>query len=130
MGPGGNGTGESGNGNGTGGAPAAHEPCGYVDFEPNEADARVDQATGRVWEYISILVHFPDGSDQTVPLDYPFYYASQANDPFLPGHANIPATFQFPPAAQRDNEPPLVQYVMQHTTPDGYTLLHECPKGT
>lgn len=128
AGPGGNGTGESGNGAGTGGAAQAHEPCGYVDFQPNEAQARVDQSSGRVWEYVSILVHFPDGSEQTVPLDYPFYYESQSQDPFLPGHGNVPATFQFPPAGQRADEPPLVQYVIQHTSPDGYTLLHDCPK--
>ncbi len=125
----GTGTGESGAGTGTGGAPAAHEPCGYVDFEPTQ-QARVDQATGRVWEYVTIAVHFPDGSAQSFPLDYPFYYPTEAQDPFLKGHDNIPATFQFPPPNQRANEPALVQYVMQHTSSDGYTLLHDCPKSS
>ncbi len=127
VGPGGAGTGESGSGEGSGGAVAAHEPCGYVDFEPTQM-ARVDQPTGRVWEYVAIAVHFPDGTEQTLPLDYAFYYPSEAVDPFLKGHENIPATFQFPPADQRADEPALVQYVMQHTTADGYTLLHDCPK--
>lgn len=127
VGPGGVGTGESGTGTGTGGAPAAHEPCGYVDFEPIQ-EARVDQPTGRVWEYVSIVVHFPDGTVQSLPLDYAFYYPSEAQDPFIRGHNNIPATFQFPPTNQRANEPPLVQYVIDHTTSDGYTLLKECPK--
>jgi hypothetical protein len=129
IGPGGTGTGESGTGAGTGGAPLAHEPCGYVDFEPIQ-ESRLDPATGRVWEFVSIVVHFPDGSEQSVPLDYAFYYPSEAVDPFLRGHENIPATFQFPPAGERANQPPLVQYVMQHTTSDGFTLLHECPKSS
>jgi hypothetical protein len=129
VGPGGTGTGESGSGTGTGGAPPAHEPCGFVEFAPNEAQARVDQPTGRVWEYVSIIVHFPDGSEMSLPLDYPFYYPTQAQDPFLPGHQNIPATFQFPPADKRSDEPSLVQYVMSHTTTEGFTTLHDCPRG-
>ena len=130
VGPGGTGTGESGNGTGTGGAPLAHEPCGFVEFAPNEAQARVDQATGRVWEYVSIMVHFPDGTEMSLPLDYPFYYPTQDQDPFLPGHQDIPATFQFPPADKRADEPSLVQYVMQHTTAAGFTTLHDCPRST
>ena len=127
VGPGGQGTGESGQGQGTGGAPAAHEPCGYVDFAPNDKPT-IDQRTGRIWEYVAIIVHFPDGSEQSVNLDYPFYYASQDEDPFEPGHGNIPATFQFPPPNQAASEPALVQYVIQHTSADGYTTLRDCPK--
>lgn len=128
IGTGGTGTGESGTGSGTGGAPAAHEPCGYVEFMPTE-QARVDAPTGRAWEYVALRVHFPDGTSDTVNLDYPFYYPNEADDPFLPGHQDIPATFQFPPADKRGSEPPLVQYVIQHTTSDGYTLLKDCPGG-
>lgn len=129
AGTGGTGTGESGSGQGTGGAPAAHEPCGYVDFAPNN-NPTTDSRTGRVWEYVSLIVHFPDGSEQSVTLDYPFFYSSQAEDPFIKGHENIPATFQFPPPNQAPNEPALVQYVIKHTTPDGYTLLRDCPRSS
>jgi hypothetical protein len=125
IGPGGTGTGESGSGQGTGGAPPAQEPCGYVDFVPNGKPTN-DPNTGRVWEYVSIVVHFPDGSSQSLDLDYPFYYPSEAQDPFI--HDNIPATFEFPPPNQAANEPPLVQYVIKHTSSDGYTLLRDCPK--
>jgi hypothetical protein len=125
IGPGGTGTGESGSGQGTGGAPPAQEPCGYVDFVPNGKPTD-DPNTGRVWEYVAIVVHFPDGSAQSLDLDYPFYYPSEAQDPFI--HDNLPATFQFPPPSQAANEPPLVQYVMKHTSADGYTLLRDCPK--
>lgn len=126
IGTGGTGTGESGNGPGTGGAPAAHEPCGEVDFSPN-GNPTTDKS-GRIWEYVALIVHFPDGTEQSVDLDYPFFYSSEAQDPFIKGHEDIPATFQFPPSNQAPNEPPLVQYVIQHTSQDGYTLLHDCPK--
>ena len=125
VGPGGTGTGESGSGQGTGGAPPAQEPCGAVYFSPT-GKPRLDPATGRVWEYVSVMVNFPDGSQQSVDLDYPFYYPSEGQDPFI--HENLDATFQFPPPAQAASEPPLIQYVMKHTTPDGYTLLRDCPK--
>lgn len=125
VGPGGVGTGESGTGEGTGGAPAAHEPCGAVYFSPSGTPTR-DARTGRIWEYVTLIVHFPDGSQQSVDLDYPFYYSSEADDPFL--HQELDATFQFPPPNQAANEPPLVQYVIQHTRAGGYTTLRDCPQ--
>ncbi len=129
VGTGGSGTGQSGQGQGTGGAPAAHEPCGYVDFIAT-GNPTVDRSTGRVWEYIQMIVHFPDGSEQSVDLDYPWYYASDEQDPWSDynekKHPNEPVPFQFPPAGQTASEPPLVQYVIQHTSADGYTRLHPC----
>lgn len=125
VGTGGQGAGESGAGQGTGGAPAAQEPCGAVYFSPT-GKPRIDPATGRVWEYVAVMVNFPDGSQQSVDLDYPFYYPSEAQDPFI--HENLDATFQFPPASEAASEPPLIQYVMKHTTAEGYTLLRDCPK--
>lgn len=130
VGPGGAGTGESGQGQGTGGAPAAHEPCGYVDFIAT-GNPTVDKSTGRVWEYIQMTVHFPDGSYQSVDLDYPWYYPNDQADPWSAYNEkinpNAPTTFQFPPSNQMPNEPPVVQYVIQHTSSDGFTKLHECP---
>ena len=125
VGPGGTGTGVNGYGNGTSGAPAAHEPCGFVDFLETE-EATVDDSTGRIWEHIEIRVNFPDGTEQLQVLDYPFYYASKADDPFMQNTKE--AVFQFPPADKRDGEPPLVQYVMAHTRANGTTVLKECPK--
>jgi len=125
VGTGGTGSGESGQGTGTGGAPAAHEPCGYVDFVPY--DQPTLDSTGRRWEHISLVVHFPDSSSQSIDLDYPFYYASSTTDPFVPANKRLPALFQFPPAGK--SVPQLVQYVMDHTTADGYTKLKDCPSG-
>lgn len=125
VGPGGTGSGESGQGTGTGGAPAAHEPCGYVDFVPY--DTPTLDSSGRRWEHISLVVHFPDSTSQSIDLDYPFYYASSTVDPFVPANKSLPALFQFPPAGK--SVPQLVQYVMDHTTADGYTKLKNCPSG-
>jgi hypothetical protein len=66
-----------------------------------------------------------DGSEQSVDLDYPFVYDSRADDPFI--NPSIPALLQFPPPAKAATEPPLVQYVIAHTTPTGYARLHACP---
>ena len=125
IGPGGVGTGQSGLGSGTGGAPAAHEPCGYVDFIPY--DTPTLDSSGHRWEHISLVVHYPDGSSQSTDLDYPFYYASSTVDPFVPANKNIPATFQFPPAGQSVSS--LVQYVIDHTDAGGFTKLKGCPAG-
>ncbi len=125
VGPGGTGTGESGQGTGNGGAPAAHEPCGYVDFVPY--DQPTVDSSGRRWEHISLVVHFPDGSSQSIDLDYPFYYASSTSDPFVPANKRLPALFQFPPAGSNVSD--LIQYVIQHTDAAGYTKLKDCPSG-
>src|SRR5581483_10842786 len=113
VGTGGTGTGESGTGTGTGGAPAAHEPCGYVDFIAY--DQPTIDSNGHVFEHISMTVRFPDGTAQSIDLDYPWYYASNSVDPFRINTKT--ALFQFPPAGQ--SVPTLVQYVIDHTTPAG-----------
>ena len=94
-------------------------------FQPN-ASPTVDSSSGRVWEHITMTVHFPDHSQQSIDLDYPFYYPSRAVDPYFPENNSVPATFQFPPTARRNSEPPLVEYVIQHTGVDGYTTLRSC----
>jgi len=131
VGPGGNGTGESGNGQGTGGAPAANEPCGFVEFSPT-GNPVFDRGTGRVWEYIAMTVHFPDGSQQSVDLDYPWYYPNAQADPWSDynekNNPNAPTPFVFPPPDKTGTEPPLVQYVIKHTTADGLTTLRDCPR--
>ncbi|MDQ2662407.1 MAG: hypothetical protein M3Y18_00045 [Candidatus Eremiobacteraeota bacterium] len=124
AGTGGSGSGTGGSGNGIGGAPAASEPCGYVELIPAGGESTDPQ--GRVTQTISVSVHFPDQTNESVPLDYPFIYPTTEANPFRQG-STLPATFQFPPANLRYNEPSLVQYVMRHTTADGYTRLKKCP---
>ena len=132
AGPGGAGTGQSGTGNGTGGAPAANEPCGYVEFVNVGGLSKYDRRTGGYFVNIRMTVHFPDHHTESVRLDYPWYYPSQAANPWSAqnlANPNFPVTLQTPPPGQAQNEPPLLQYVIAHSTPDGYTLLKNCPGG-
>lgn len=126
----GNGTGAGGRGNGNGGYAAANEPCGYVEFVPN-AEPIYDKSSGAFKETIKMTVHYPDGHDESTRLDWLWYYPSEAADPWsaqnLRLHPNAPVPFQQPPSDKAPNEPPIVQYVVQHSTPAGLTLLKDCP---
>ncbi|MDQ2871620.1 MAG: hypothetical protein M3R35_00660 [Candidatus Eremiobacteraeota bacterium] len=128
AGTGGTGTGTGGTGNGTGGI-SGTEPCGFVEFVPT-GNNEYDRSTGGFNENIRMTVHFPDGTSQSVDLDYPWYYASEAADPWSQQNlrnANFPVTFQQPPPDKVAGEPSLVQYVTQHSSADGYTRLKDCP---
>ncbi|MEO9170712.1 MAG: hypothetical protein ABI282_07065, partial [Candidatus Baltobacteraceae bacterium] len=123
VGSGGNGTGTGDSGNGAGGGGA---PCGAVDFS-SRGEAHYNAASG-FYERESIVatVHFEDGSAQTVPLDWTWRFKSEEFDPFK--NPDAPTFFQFPPANQRANEPPLVQYIMKHSSAHGNTTLRgDCP---
>jgi hypothetical protein len=124
VGNGGNGTGAGNAGSGNGAA-AGNEPCGYVEFvDPH--GAKFDPQTRGYWVDVQMSVHFPDGHVETVLLDYPWYYESAPQNPFQ--NQSAPMLFQWPPADKRDGEPPLVQYVMQHSAQPGITLLKDCPQ--
>jgi hypothetical protein len=125
-GPGGKGSGTTGNGNG---AAAADEPCGFVVFSDPHG-SQFDRRTHGFWVDIRMSVHFADGSSQSMILDYPWYYASEADNPWSDQNLKDPnflPRFQSPPAQKTDAEPPLVKYVIQHSTRDGLTLLKDCP---
>lgn len=100
-----------------------HTPCGYVEFNA-ETPRIVNLSTGQVYESIVMTVHMPDGTVQRVTLDYPFEYQDRVFDPFQ--NERAPMLFQFPPPEKRAQEPPIVQYVMQNTTSQGYTKLKNC----
>lgn len=122
----GTGAGNSGNGSG---AATGNQPCGFVDFSDPHG-SRFDPNTHGFWVDIRISVHFPDGRSDSLMLDYPWYYANEASNPWSDqnlSNPDFPTTFQMPPSDQRSGEPPLVQYVIAHTGPDGYTLLKDCP---
>ncbi len=124
VGNGGNGTGAGDEGNGAGGGGA---PCGAVDFIAH-GDARYNSATGFYERNnIEAIVHFDDGSSQQVPLDWTWRFKTEDLDPFH--NSDAPTFFQFPPKDQRASEPPLVQYIMQHSGSRGNTTLRSdnCP---
>lgn len=113
-------------GNGTGGGT---QPCGFVTFSDPDG-SRYDTSTGGFYVDISMTVHFSNGGTSSVTLDYPWYYPSESANPWSNrnrDNPNFPTTFQQPPLEKRDAEPPLVRYVIAHTSTDGYTLLKDCP---
>lgn len=109
-------------------AASSDEPCGFVEFSDPHG-SRYDRSTGGFYVDIRMSVHFADGSQQSLILDYPWYYASENANPWSAQNVkdpNFPTRFQSPPAAKIGGEPALVQYVAQHSTADGMTLLHDC----
>lgn len=121
----GSGPGTGVSGAGQGGGQAAQQPCGAVDFDSAPVFARDPQTGLYVYNNIKMSVHLPDGTTQSIQLNWPWHYKDPNMDPFK--HADAPLWLQFPPKAIRAQEPPLVQYVMAHTTPEGSTELGDCP---
>ena len=128
------GTGTSGgavtSGAGNAAAPAGDtRPCGFVTFSDPHG-SQYDSRTHGFWVDIRMAVRFSDGSRQSMILDYPWYYPSEAANPWSDQNLrdpNFPTRFQQPPPGKTTGEPPLVQYVMAHSTADGLTLLRDCP---
>jgi hypothetical protein len=115
----GTGTGTGAQGNGEGGGAA---PCGAVDFSAI-GPAQYNESTG-FYERSNVvaIVHFADGTSQRITLDWTWRYKNEADDPFDPT-SNAPMYFQFPPKDRRASEPPLVQYIMKYSTPNGTSTL-------
>ncbi len=116
----GSGTGTEGNGEGAG-------PCGAVDFVAN-GQAQFNPET-QMYERnnIDAIIHYADGSAQTVRLDWTWRWKSEDTDPFNMS-PDTPVPFQFPPPSQRSSEPAEVQYIMQYTRANGHSKLnYECP---
>lgn len=104
------------------------EPCGAVYFTDLHG-SRYDDKIGEFMVDIRISVMFSDGRRESVILDYPFSYANEAANPWSPRNRNVPSfptTMQTPPPSLAKNEPPLVRYVLAHSTPQGTTLLPPC----
>ena len=127
FGNGGNGTGAGTSGNGSGAA--GDEPCGFVDFAATPEDMKryPDGSTSSV---VKMTVHYADHSSESITLDYPWHYPNEKSNPFSPrnmDNPDMPATFQSPPPDKLPSEPQLVQYVVQHSSPQGLTTLKDCP---
>jgi hypothetical protein len=119
-------TASGGNGNA---AQSGEQPCGFVTFSDPHG-SHFDAQTRGFWVDIRMSVHLADGSSQSVMLDYSWYYPSEAANPWSDANLrdpNFPTRFQTPPPSKIGGEPPLVQYVVAHSTPNGMTLLRDCP---
>ncbi len=122
----GNGTGSGGRGNGNGGYATADEPCGFVEFVNIQTPRSVN---GGFYQNIRMMVHYGNGQTQGYELDYPFYYPNEAAFPWSDQNihnVDFPVPFQFPPADKAASEPPVLQYVMRHSTRSGITTLKDC----
>jgi hypothetical protein len=125
----GSGTGSGASGSGTGDQ-TGDEPCGFVTFSDPHG-SHYDPRTRGFWVDIRMSVHFADGSDQSMILDYPWYYTSEDANPWSDRNVrdpDFPTRFQTPPPEKTADEPALVKYVVAHSTPDGMTLLRDCPQ--
>jgi hypothetical protein len=126
----------SGSGSGTtgtgSGAATGSEPCGFVEFSDPHGSA-FDARTRGFYVDIRMRVHFADGTSQSLVLDYPWYYSSEAANPWSDRNLrdpSFPTRFQPPPPTKLGDEPELVRYVIGHSTADGMTLLKDCPSPT
>jgi len=124
------GSGSGSGAQGTGSGPATgSEPCGFVEFSDPHGSA-FDPRTRGFYVDIRMRVHFADGTSQSLVLDYPWYYSSEADNPWSDQNLrdpDFPTRFQPPPQSKLGDEPELVRYVMDHSTAEGLTLLRDCP---
>jgi hypothetical protein len=125
-GQGGNGNGNQGNGNG---AVNADTPCGVVEFKPTAAPK---YNNGTASEPVEATVTFPDGHRESARFPYVWVYPDgEQTDPWSDTNLKNPnfvTTLRFPPAgADPSVYPPLIQYILKHTDPQGYTNLQPCP---
>ncbi len=125
----GNGNGNQGNGNGS---VNADTPCGIVEFKPIAAP-KYDH--GAASEPVEATVTFPDGHHESALFPYPWIYSNgEQSDPWSDTNLKNPnfiTTLRFPPAgADASTYPPLIQYILKHTDPQGYTYLKPCPQSS
>lgn len=128
-----NGTTGTGNGTaGTGnGAVNANTPCGEVDFVPTGAPD-YSRKNGSAAERIRATVRFPDGHQESDMFPYQWVYQNgEQDDPWsntnLKRQVEIPLIFP-PPGSDTSAYPPIIKYILDHTRPDGTTVLSDCPK--
>jgi hypothetical protein len=120
----------SGGTGGTGsGTVNVDQPCGDVEFVPDDAP-RYRGSTAA--ETIRATVRFPDGHTEAAEFPYPWIYPDAADtdpwssrniaNPDFPARAQLP-----PPGADTSRSPELIRYILNHTRPDGTTVLQDCP---
>jgi hypothetical protein len=109
-------------------SPAADAPCGFVEFIPAGRSRYVE---GTALETIKATVSFTDGHRESAVFPYSWRYPNgEKTDPWSDTNLRRPdfaVTLQLPPPGADVNAfPPLIQYILKHTGPEGYTDLQEC----
>jgi hypothetical protein len=100
-----------------------------VEFIPSEPPRIVGNTS---YETIQTTVHFPDGHTESEDFPYPWVYADYMDtDPWSPINVrktNLVVFAQLPPpGADVQRYPEIVRYVLDHTKPNGGTVLAPCP---
>jgi hypothetical protein len=123
-GPGGNGTGNVN----------ANTPCGGVTFNVRGAP-RLDRGT--MYERVTATVSFPDGHRESAEFPYEWAYPNgEQTDPWSSTNLRLhPDDFRIPaqipsPGTDESGYPPLIQYILTHTLPNGNTQFLPCPSAT
>lgn len=129
-GGGANGTGAGNGKNGTGtGDVNVNTPCGEVVFNVRGTPEYRD---GAATEKITATVQFPDGHTETDTFPYGWTYENgERDDPWSSTNLakqnfDIPLVFP-PPGTDTSTFPPLIRYILDHTRPNGTTVLAPCP---
>jgi hypothetical protein len=125
----------SGAGNGKNGSGAgdvnANTPCGEVIFNVRGAPEYHDGAAS---ERVSATVQFPDGHTETDTFPYRWTYAyGERDDPWSATnlkHNEDVLLVMPPPGTDTSTFPPLIKYILDHTRPNGTTVLESCPNET
>ncbi len=124
----GTGVGNGKAGTGTG-AVNANTPCGEVVFNVRGAP---EYRNGAATERITATVQFPDGHTETDTFPYSWTYENgERDDPWSATNLskqNLDIALVFPPpGSDTSSYPPLIKYILEHTRPNGTTVLEPCP---
>ena len=102
-----------------------------VSFRPNGPPSLLN---GVIWsETVVASVRFADGHTEQAVFPYPWVYQDgERNDPWSDTNLrrrDFDVRVIMPPVgSDRTTFPPLVRYILDRTTPGGYTTLTGCPR--
>ncbi len=122
-------SGSGGEGNGNGGE-ADTTPCGYVELTGHRTFGWNGTAHFRD---VSIVIHLRNGETVEDDLHWPFSYANDDDDPWSTKNlkkTDLTALLQLPPPGYDlvGRQKAATVFAVQQTTPDGRTLLRDCPE--
>jgi hypothetical protein len=107
----------------------ANTPCGEVEFNVH---APPQYRNGVASERVTATVRFPDGHVESTVFPYLWIYENgEHDDPWSATNLakkDLQIPLVFPPSGtDTATLPPLIVYILDHTKPDGTTILQTCP---
>jgi len=108
--------------------PRGHEPCGYVDFNVVGEPWQDGDATN---ERVTATVHLNGSTERTSTFPYYWKYDNgERDDPWSQTNVenrDFAVRLHFPPPnTDTSSYPHLIKYILNHTRPDGTTMLNPC----